>query len=264
MPWTFSHPAAVLPLRRYCPVPLDLSALVIGSMIPDLGYYVPSLSKLTRLAHSIPGSLLICLPLGLMLWAIFLLLRKPFWFVLPQPHRGALAPFAATPPSFRPRALITAGISVLLGAWTHIAWDSFTHNSWVVKQLPLLREPVLQINNIEFPLYVVLQHLSTVMGGAILIAAYCSWLRLHRDSITTPSIGADDGWRYLLLACVVALALGIAVPRAIHAASRFGGYLTLQVLVFRTVVDTTVAFFALFTLFSFILYATKREGKATR
>ena len=264
MPWTFSHPAAILPLRRYCPVPLDLSALVIGSMIPDLGYYVVSLSKLARLAHSVTGSFLICLPLGLMLWGIFLLLRKPFCFVLPQPHRGALAPLAVTPPSFRPRRLITAGISVLLGAWTHIAWDSFTHNTWLVKQLPLLRESVLQINNIEFPLYVVLQHLSTVVGAAILIAAYCSWLRPRRDSITTPSASADDGWRYLLLAAVAALALLIAVPRAIHAASRFEGYLIWRVLVFRTVVDTTAAFFALFTLSSFILYATKREGKAAR
>ena len=39
MPWTFAHPAAILPLRRFCPAPLDFSALVIGSMVPDLGYY---------------------------------------------------------------------------------------------------------------------------------------------------------------------------------------------------------------------------------
>ncbi|MBA3727450.1 MAG: DUF4184 family protein, partial [Armatimonadetes bacterium] len=38
MPWTFSHPAAVLPLRRLCPQSLDFAALVIGSTTPDIGY----------------------------------------------------------------------------------------------------------------------------------------------------------------------------------------------------------------------------------
>ena len=175
---------------------------------------------------------------------------------------GALAAFAATPLSLRPRALIAAGVSVLLGAWTHIVWDSFTHNTWVVKRLPLLRESVFQVSNVEFPWYVLLQHLSTVVGATILIAAYCSWLRLHRETATDPSTGADDRWRYLLLVAVVAMALVIAVPRAVAVASRFAGYRALNVLVFRMVVDTTVAFSTLLTLSSLVLYATRQEGKA--
>ena len=241
-------------------MPLDFSALVIGSMVPDLGYHL--YSNLARLAHSFLGSVLVCLPAGLALWGIFHLLRKPLCFVLPQPHRGALAAFAATPLSLRPRALIAAGISVLLGAWTHIVWDSFTHNTWVVKRLPLLRESVFQLSNVEFPWYVLLQHLSTVVGATILVAAYCSWLRLHRGSATDPSTGADDRWRYLLLVAVVALALVIAVPRAVHVASRFEGYRALQVLVFRITVDTSSAFLTLLTLSSLVLYAVRREGKA--
>ena len=260
MPWTFAHPAAILPLRRFCHAPLDFSALVIGSMVPDLGYYF--YSNLARIAHSFLGSILVCIPAGLALWIMFNLLRKPLCFVLPQPHRGALAAFAATPLSLRPRALIAAGVSVLLGAWTHIVWDSFTHNTWVVKRLPLLRESVFQVSNVEFPWYVFLQHLSTVVGATILIAAYCSWLRLHRETATDPSTGADDRSRYLLLVAVVALALVIAVPRAVAVASRFAGYRALNVLVFRMVVDTTVAFSTLLTLSSLVLYATRREGKA--
>lgn len=38
MPFTGSHPAAVLPLLRWGLIP---SALVIGSMSPDLGYFLP-------------------------------------------------------------------------------------------------------------------------------------------------------------------------------------------------------------------------------
>src|SRR5262245_50476708 len=219
MPWTFAHPAAVLPLRRFCPAPLDFSALVIGSIVPDLGYYL--YSNLASLAHSFFGSVFVCIPAGLALWIMFNLLRKPLCFVLPQPHRGALAALAATPLSLRPRALMAAGVSVLLGAWTHIVWDFFTHNTWVVKQLPLLGESVFQVSNAEFPGYVLLQHLSTVVGATILIAAYCSWLYLHRGPVTDPFSNANDRWRYLLLVAVAALALLIAVPRAVVVASGF-------------------------------------------
>jgi hypothetical protein len=228
-------------------------------MVPDLGYYL--YSNLATLAHSFFGSILVCIPAGLALWIMFNLLRKPLCFVLPQPHRGALAAFAASPLSLRPRALMAAGVSVLLGAWTHIVWDFFTHNTWVVKRLPLLGESVFQVSNVEFPWYVLLQHLSTLVGATILIAAYCSWLRLHRGSSTDPSTGADDRWRYLLLVAVVALALVIAVPRAVTVASRFEGYLALRVLVFRITVDTTSAFLTLLTLSSLVLYATQREGR---
>jgi Domain of unknown function (DUF4184) len=258
MPWTFVHPAAILPLRRFCPAPLDFSALVIGSMVPDLGYYF--YSNVARLAHSFLGSILICIPTGLALWIMFNLLRKPLCFVLPHPHRGALAAFAATPLSLRPRAVMAAGASVLLGAWTHIVWDSFTHNTWVVKRLPLLRESVFQLSNVEFPWYVFLQHVSTVIGATIVIAAYCSWLRLQRGSATVPSTGADDRWRYLLLIAVVAVALVIAVPRAVAVASRFEGYRAFQVLVFRVIVDTSSAFLTLLTMASLVLYAVRRES----
>jgi hypothetical protein len=259
MPWTFAHPAAVLPIKRLCPAALDFSALVIGSVIPDLGYYIPY-STLARPAHSFLGSVLICLPAGLTLWGIFHLLRKPLCFILPQPHRRALTPLAATPFPWRALSLIAAGVSVLLGAWTHIIWDSFTHNTWLVEQL-LLREPVFRVSTVEFPWYSVLQHVSTAVGVGILISAYCSWLRLHSGSATSSAPGADDRWRYFFLAAVVALALIIAVPHAVQAASRFAGYPALRVLVFRTVVDTTVTFFALFTLSSLVLYATRREGQ---
>jgi hypothetical protein len=229
-------------------------------MVPDLGYYL--YSNLARFAHSCLGSILVCIPAGLALWIMFHLLRKPFCFVLPQPHRGALAAFAATPLSLRPRALIAAGVSVLLGSWTHIVWDSFTHNTWLVKRLPLLRESVFTVSNVEFPWYVVLQHLSTVVGVTVLVAAYCSWLRLHRGSATDPSTGADDRWRYLLLVAVVALALVIAVPRAVAIASRFEGYPAFRVFVFRITVDTTSAFLTLLTLSSLVLYAVRRKGQA--
>jgi uncharacterized protein DUF4184 len=135
MPWTFSHPATVLPLRRFCPMYLSFAGLVIGSMIPDLGYYI-HFSGLARLAHTFPGRILVCLPTGLMLLAALYIIRKPLWFLLPQPHRAVLQPVIDAPLSLRPTNLLGVAISVVFGAWTDILWDAFTHkNGLVVKHV---------------------------------------------------------------------------------------------------------------------------------
>src|SRR6185295_3910580 len=99
MPWTFAHPAAVLPLRRYCPALLNFPALLIGSITPDLGYHL-SRKDWSAYAHSLEGSLLVCVPIGLLLLGSLCLLRNPLWFLLPQPHRDALAPMAPAKLSF--------------------------------------------------------------------------------------------------------------------------------------------------------------------
>ena len=40
MPWTLVHPAAVLPLRKLGVNRLPFGGLVVGSVAPDIGYYV--------------------------------------------------------------------------------------------------------------------------------------------------------------------------------------------------------------------------------
>jgi Domain of unknown function (DUF4184) len=63
MPWTFVHPAAVLPLRQYCANRHLFGALVVGSVSPDLGYYVGRFDMAT-IAHTLLGLLIVCLPTG--------------------------------------------------------------------------------------------------------------------------------------------------------------------------------------------------------
>ena len=115
MPWTFAHPAAVVPLRRYCPGLLSFPALVIGSLTPDLGYHL-RMMRLAHYAHTAEGSLVVCLPAGLLLLAMLCLLRQPIWSLLPQPHRSALAPVVAGDLPVRPLALAGVAVSLLIGA----------------------------------------------------------------------------------------------------------------------------------------------------
>src|SRR6188768_3171058 len=99
MPYPFAHPAAVLPLAR----PLGRfgvpSALAIGSIAPDFWYFVPLVER--GESHSVAGLAWFCLPLGLLLYALFHLFLK-------QPLIALLSP--------------------RVGALTHLAWDALTHS----------------------------------------------------------------------------------------------------------------------------------------
>ena len=260
MPWTFAHPAAVLPLRRLCPMQLSFAGLVVGSMTPDLGYYI-HFSGLARLAHTFLGSVLVCLPTGLTLLSALYVLRKPLWFLLPQPHRAVLAPVIAVPPSPRPSSSLATAVSVVLGAWTHIVWDSFTHkNGWVVKHVVFLQEPAFRLGVTQFPIYQLLQLLSSLVGIAALVAVYCLWLRRSRRPDSLAWQARHELWRYALLAALATVASIIAVPAAAEAAASLQGYLAISVFLVRAAVYGTAAFIPLLILCSVLCYAVRRDA----
>jgi hypothetical protein len=229
-------------------------------MSPDFGYYVRQI-EFARFAHSFPGTVVVCVPTGLLVLSAFYLLRQPLCFILPQPHRGALTPFASVRPSFHPQAILTAAVSVLIGSWTHIGWDAFTHNgAWAVSRIAFLREPLFRIGGTDFPGYYILQQLSTFGGSVLLLAAYLLWLqRQRRASPTSPASFSERG-RYLVLATIAAIALIVAIPPAIRAASLFDGYHAFRVLVFRTGVYATAVFTPLLALTSVVLFAKTRNA----
>jgi hypothetical protein len=252
MPWTFAHPAAILPFRRLCPLRLNFAALIVGSMTPDLGYYIQAY-PLATIAHTFLGSLLVCLPTGIGLLVLVYSLRTPMWFVLPQPHRRALMPLFSIPVPTQPLSILGVAISLLIGAWTHLIWDSFTHESgWAVINFAVLRRPLFQIGSVAFPTYYLLQHLSTWAGIALLTTTYYLWLQR-----TGPLswCAREDRWRYVLFGSVLLVALSIALPLAMAGASELHGFFALRVLVFRAAVYATAVFIPLFTLCAIVAYS---------
>jgi hypothetical protein len=141
MPFPLAHPAAVMPLRRYCPRWLNLPALVIGSLTPDAGYLFGEKGG-GRFSHELLGSFGFCLPAGILMVALFYLLRAPLVKLLPAPYQRPLLPLCRRPPG-SPWAIV---ISLLIGAWTHLLWDSFTHTTgWFAQHLPLLQSQVIWV-----------------------------------------------------------------------------------------------------------------------
>ncbi|MBA3960540.1 MAG: DUF4184 family protein [Chthoniobacterales bacterium] len=234
MPWTVSHAAAVLPLRRFSPRPLDFAALVVGSMTPDVGYYIGAFD-LATLDHTLAGSFLVGLPIGAGLLLAFYLFCKPFCYVLPQPHRQALLPIC---PGFDGLRLVrwpSLLLSLLLGIWTHNFWDAFTHEKgWFVERIAWLRNPVVHVGSATLGLPFILQIFSTLIGFAIVATVYNSWLRSQPKRSAAEA--ESDRWRYLAGLAICALALLISLPAAIHAAGAKQGVLFARAIMFRTAI----------------------------
>lgn len=258
MPATFSHPIAVLPLKRFCPRWLNFAALVVGTIAPDLGYFLRRF-ELATFSHTLPGSFLVCLPAGCLLLMAFYLLRRPFCYVLPQPHRLSLTPLSVVPVSWRFNTVFVALVSILIGTWTHVLWDSFTHDGgWAVQRISFLRAKALRVGTTNLPVSYVIQQFSTMAGAFAVIIVYRKWL-LRRASAVKITCASEELWRYVILGTIAAIALGIAIPLANGMANQFTGYLAFRVFLFRTAVYATGAFVPLFIVSSIVFYTARRN-----
>ena len=81
MPFTATHIAAVVPFAWLCRWRLPLSALAIGSMVPDVAGFYPNLFDYPTL-HSFPGVFTHCIPLGLIGFFLYhWVLKQPLDFI---------------------------------------------------------------------------------------------------------------------------------------------------------------------------------------
>jgi hypothetical protein len=169
MPFTFAHPAIVLPLSKLSPRYLSITALVIGSIVPDFEYFLRLQIKST-LSHTLPGIFYFDLPLTLGLAYVFhLVIRKPLLAHLPLEWQNRMAPcvnFNWVNYSWKHASIII--LSALLGISSHLLWDSFTHSSgYFATIIPVLRTEVYLLGY-TFPVYKYLQHMSTIIGFLVI------------------------------------------------------------------------------------------------
>jgi hypothetical protein len=255
MPWTFAHPAAVLPLRKLGLKHLSIGGLVVGSVSPDIGYYVGRFD-VAAIAHTTVGLLILCLPTGLILFALVRVLHRPVANMLPEPHRSALLSMRQVPRLVSPPVVFSVVVSIIIGAMTHNVWDSFTHPAgYMVSKLPLLRESVGVIGTRRVPVYELLQHASTLVGLVVIVAAYVTWLRRVNASHSPPS-PSNDRWRYVLLFALLAGAaiLGVLLAYRIYRET------TGAILFVRILICTTSVFAVAFCSVSLLLSYRQREN----
>lgn len=130
---TLSHPAAILLLRG---VPLPVVAMVIGSMVPDIPMFLPSRGGYGA-THSMLGVLTVDVVATLVLLTAWNHgIRDALVDLSPEWVRGRCAPHWR----LSRNEWLLAPFAAALGAFTHIAWDSFTHaGRWGVAHVSVLR-----------------------------------------------------------------------------------------------------------------------------
>lgn len=186
MPYPIAHPAAVLPLARLMGRFAVPSALAIGSITPDLWYFIPYVERGD--SHSIAGLALFCVPVGLLAYALYHLFLKQPLIALLSPRLGAFTPLRL------PRASwLAVVVSLVAGALTHLGWDDLTHSY----------DEVFQPFNW-------LQHGSTVLGSAVLL-----WWGAQKLREAPP---APHVLSLRIRVCTIAGLLGSAAIAAFHAA----------------------------------------------
>lgn len=172
MPFTFSHPAIVLPLTFLPRQWFSLTGLVIGSLTPDFEYFLRMRIQ-SDYSHTVSGLFWFDLPLGILLAFIFHnIVRDNLFDNLPTILKSRLTKFKQFDWNnyFKKNWLVVA-ISVLIGAASHIFWDSFTHDhGYFVQTIPVLTNTV-DILGRQVPTLKILQHSSTLLGGLVIAFA---------------------------------------------------------------------------------------------
>ena len=100
-------------------------------------------------------------------------------------------------------------VAVVLGAATHLAWDSFTHRGrWGTELIPWLNDLVLTLGGHGIPGFKVLQYGSTVVGLPILAILGLLWLRRQSPKPVEGLARLTRGGRVAVLAGMGSVAGG--------------------------------------------------------
>ena len=173
MPFTFTHPAIILPLTYLPRKWFSLTGLVIGSLTPDFEYFLRMRVK-SNYSHTLEGVIWFDLPLGLLLAFIFHnIVRNSLFENLPtflKSRFSIFKPFDWNQFFYKNWWVVI--LSILIGTASHLFWDSFTHNhGYFVKAIPSLTN-IIDIFEIQIPIFKILQHSSTLIGGLVIALAF--------------------------------------------------------------------------------------------
>lgn len=165
MPFTISHAAIVLPLKKVNKKYISMTGLIIGSMSPDLEYF-SRMNILATYGHNWLGAVYFDLPIALIYCFIYhLFVRNILINHLPYWLKSRFVSFESFDwiNYFKSNWLVVI-LSILGGTYTHLLWDLFTHEwGFFVQRITILNE--IWINFGEgIRGYKFLQYFSSIIG----------------------------------------------------------------------------------------------------
>lgn len=171
MAFTTSHPAAVLAFNYLPKRWFSLTALTIGSMIPDFEYFI-RMAMQTKYSHTFWGMFWFDLPLALSFMFIYnATMKDKLIDHLPAYLNKRLSAYKNNGRPRLKRPLIVITISILIGVASHLFWDSFTHpGRYFVRHISMLTNSVVMVGH-PILVYNLVQHVSTIIGAIIIVYA---------------------------------------------------------------------------------------------
>lgn len=204
MPFTFSHPAIVLPLRSLPKKWISLTGLIVGSLTPDFEYFI-RMKVQSVYSHSLIGLFWFDLPLGILLAFLFhMIIRDTLFENLPMFLYARFSKYKQFHwlPYFIKKWPVVL-LSILIGSSSHIFWDGFTHErGYFVNSIPFLTNAV-NFWSIQMKYYKILQHVSSIIGAVVV---YFSIIKISTTNMKPNKINLKY-WSLIIVFTVLIIAI---------------------------------------------------------
>lgn len=215
MPFTFSHPAFVLPLAKVRPHYFSYTGLFFGSIAPDCHMYF-TFSIYPIIQNNIFGIFYLYLPLAILMSVVFhLLVRNILIMHLPSPfdkRYASILPFDFL--AYLKKNYRVFLLSVFIAIAVHLALDNFTHEyTTFTKTYPNMLSSTIDITNLQsVKIYRFLQFLFSIFG---LIFIVVSAFKFNKPLAVYVPISSNKKYFYYTVFAVLfssILALRFTVP----------------------------------------------------
>lgn len=200
MPFTFSHPAVVLPLKFFPKKWFSMTALIIGSMVPDFEYFIRMRIR-SDFSHTLSGIFFFDLPLAILVMFIFHnIIRDSLINNMPIFLKSRFIKFT----NFNWNAYFKQNwhiviISCLIGIASHLAWDACTHKTgYFVRAFSVLQQDV-SFAGYSAAVYKLLQHLSSFSGMAVI----CLFAAMMKREPVEKDDGSFKYWSMFIFLCLL-------------------------------------------------------------
>ena len=160
MPFTFAHPAIIIPFVQKRRRLFSATGLVVGSIAPDFESFI-HLTDVKKYSHSWKGVFWYDLPLAFVIALVFhLLVRRQFILHLPDGLQRRFQKYLNVDwMQLLRNHYLMIGYSLLLGIGSHLVWDGFTHLNM---RYPDAQWSAIMVGGTR--LYILLQYACSILG----------------------------------------------------------------------------------------------------
>lgn len=200
-----AHQAPILPLKLWRPAAFNGTALVVGSIAPDLEYFAERAARAAVFGHTFRAQFYFCLPVTLLI--VLLVGHMDLGKVVAGRFPGLRWLTGAATDVTKDGGLWRAGTSALCGSFSHLALDALTHDL-LPRWLP---SRVFRVAHLSAATPTVVQLVVSVLGVVVSLWAL---RRMFMQNATIPDV-PRPGRVVLVVSGILGMAL--AVRRALPA-----------------------------------------------